>query len=268
MSTEIVIILYVIFLITVFWLAKRNSNKLKEGREEALEKYGPGELASFTGKSWGTDFYCVNTNSHGRLLFSERTLPEKLEWKEGEPYGLVRYFNTNFIVHVPANKYSDMKALVSCYQYEQRREKQQLAIKQAKENRKLPIIEFVKKHTGQNIEHLYSSMELSKTQAVRHYATYKLTPPTAPTYTRGVVRGSLADNISTIANAQKKEDYERKLDKHNNLLNAALDCKNEFERKADEIEDIIIGIPKHQKYLEMHRIICEEYRSSMRQVGL
>ncbi len=39
--------------------------------------------------------------------------------------------------------------------------------------------------------------------------------PTQPTYTRGLYKGSIGDNISVLSNAQKKEDYEKALAKYN-----------------------------------------------------
>ena len=259
-----------IWVILIVWLVNRNSNNkvVFHGKGKVPEKYGSSESAVFSGKSWGSDFYTVNTRSHGKLLFGIACTPEKLEWKEGQPYGFMRYMNTNFIVHVPERKYSDMREFMRYYQMQTRQEKMRQEIKKVKENKKLPIIEFVKKHTGRNIESLYYSMELSHKQAVRHYATYKITPPTAPTYTRGVVSGSLADNVSTIANAQKKADYDRRVDEHSKILGEAYKCKDNFEQKADEIEDIIMEIPEHQECLAIHREICSELRTELNKVGL
>ena len=44
--------------------------------------------------------------------------------------------------------------------------------------------------------------------AMQSYALVLAGRPSAPTYTQGVIKGSLADNISTLSNAQKKADYE------------------------------------------------------------
>jgi hypothetical protein len=49
---------------------------------------------------------------------------------------------------------------------------------------------------------------LSWYDAMQSYALVLAGRPSAPTYTQGVIKGSLADNISTLSNAQKKADYD------------------------------------------------------------
>ena len=54
--------------------------------------------------------------------------------------------------------------------------------------------------------------------------------PKAPTYTQGLYKGSLGDNVSVIANAQKKADYENAMTRYDENLSR----KHQAERESEE----------------------------------
>lgn len=71
-----------------------------------------------------------------------------------------------------------------------------------------------------------------------------------PTYTRGVVKGSLADNISTLANAQKKRDYEEQQQRRYNHQVSAESAKSSYNQVTQQIIDTLKTIPNSEEYVE------------------
>jgi len=67
--------------------------------------------------------------------------------------------------------------------------------------------------------------------------------PKAPTYTEGLYKGSLGDNISQIANAQKKEQYEKDMARWKENNRSKWDSERRAAQAAKELysacEDLI-----------------------------
>lgn len=70
-----------------------------------------------------------------------------------------------------------------------------------------------------------------------------------PTYTRGAVSGSFADQVSTLANAQKKADYERKIEYGREARNSGYEAKMPYYIKAKEIITILKKMPNSEEYV-------------------
>ena len=76
------------------------------------------------------------------------------------------------------------------------------------------------------------------------------TRPTQPTYTEGVVKGSIGDVLSTISNAQKKEDFDKNCQLSNSLYSDSEEPYSKFISLKLEIEDKIKTLPNNgQPYL-------------------
>ena len=74
--------------------------------------------------------------------------------------------------------------------------------------------------------------------------------PTPPTYTRGLYKGSLGDNISTLSNAQKKAEYESAMATYNEnetkKIQARIEGKRIAKRLYDSNEKLIAALIKIQ----------------------
>ena len=95
--------------------------------------------------------------------------------------------------------------------------------------------------------------------------------PTPPQYTRGVFKGSLADNISVVANAQKKADYEKQLEDYENGLKSNMKFKSEAQIHADayfdaqvKLIDELVKIPGAEKYVEKEIESMEKVKALLR----
>ena len=81
--------------------------------------------------------------------------------------------------------------------------------------------------------------------------------PTPPTYTRGLYKGSLGDNVSVLSNAEKKAQYESALatyeENNRNKYKAQIESKKIAKRCYKEILELIDAlekIPGSQEFLE------------------
>lgn len=81
--------------------------------------------------------------------------------------------------------------------------------------------------------------------------------PKAPTYTQGLYKGSLGDNISQIANAQKKEQYERDMARYEENVNRKVEAKIRSQKAAiglnkacEELIKILEKIPGSDEVIE------------------
>ena len=264
-STWFPVLFYIIFFFVLYTIFSRR----KKNEQKYLAQYGMvDEIVSVVklGPMSTWDEMVISTTC-GKVDIDRNNIQE-LAYNKGDSCAYMQYSGKKYLIRIPLGYGPSMLLYLDKYKLFDKQKTTHERIQQEKEQRKNKIIEFVKKNTGCDIESMYSTMEFSYRMALRTGALYKLVVPSIPTYTRGVVRGSLADNVSTIANAQKKADYDRQVDEHNKTLEEAYKHKVEFEQKADKIEDIIMGIPKHQEYLALHRKICSELKAELNKVGL
>ena len=84
-----------------------------------------------------------------------------------------------------------------------------------------------------------------------------------PTYTRGVVEGSLADNISILANAQKQANYEEQLRSRANYLDSASNPKDRYWEEAYEIITILEKMPNSEKYVDYEKDILSKNQTEL-----
>ena len=124
------------------------------------------------------------------------------------------------------------------------------------------IIEFAKRN-GVNLESLYQQRDMYYNQAIRDLFVSKMAKPIEPTYQRGVVRGSLGDNIATIANAQKKADYEKAMAQNERTAQSARTEFSAYIRCAEKIISELKQIPDSQRYVEYEE---KEYKETMKQI--
>lgn len=110
------------------------------------------------------------------------------------------------------------------------------------------IIEFAKK-SGVNLYGVYEERDKYLNKAV-HGLSISSLPTYQPTYTRGVVSGSLGDSISVLANAQKKKDYEEMVEWKKESRSEGTGAKWKYNTKAKEIIAKLKDIPNSEKYVE------------------
>ena len=112
----------------------------------------------------------------------------------------------------------------------------------------LEIIEFAKK-SGVNLYGVYEERDKYLNKAVRGLSISSM-PTYQPTYTRGVVSGSLGDSISVLTNAQKKKDYEEMVEWKKESRSEGTGAKWKYNTKAKEIIAKLKDIPNSEKYVE------------------
>ena len=94
--------------------------------------------------------------------------------------------------------------------------------------------------------------------------------PMPPTYTTGLYKGSIGDNISVISNAQKKEQYEQKLAAYNEWESK----KSEYRIKArkdgrdyiaanEKLVTALKEIPGSEEFVASELKCLEKVKSSM-----
>lgn len=90
---------------------------------------------------------------------------------------------------------------------------------------------------GVFVKDLFGKMETAFGKAVLALTAYSITSgPSAPTYSRGVVRGSLADNVAVLANEVKKQEYEAARANRSNQYTETRKKQNEYYRIRGEID--------------------------------
>ena len=77
--------------------------------------------------------------------------------------------------------------------------------------------------------------------------------PYKPTYTRGVIPGSLADDISILANAQKKADYEKQLAAVEEKKKGFEAAESEIKQEIRTIMLLLNRIPGSEEYVEFQK---------------
>ena len=124
------------------------------------------------------------------------------------------------------------------------------------------IIAFAEKN-GVNLRTLYQQRYMYYNQAIRDLFVSTMAKPITPTYQRGVVRGSLGDNIATIANAQKKADYEKAMAENERTKQSARSEFSDYIRYAEKIISELKTIPDSQQYVEYEE---DELKTTMEQI--
>lgn len=94
--------------------------------------------------------------------------------------------------------------------------------------------------------------------------------PIPPTYTRGLYTGSVGDNISVIANAQKKEQYEKALAEYNAQENNKIEYKikarslgREYIEANEKLVAALKEIPGTEEFVASELRTLEKVKSSM-----
>lgn len=146
-----------------------------------------------------------------------------------------------------SNSISKNQEQVALQQQQQKEREQEAKAKQAKE-KKETIIEFAKRN-GVNLSYTYQERDRYLNRAVRELS-YSAVPLYQPTYTRGVVRGSFADNVSVLANAQKKKEYDELMDSKNEARSEGVRAKWDYDTKAKEIISALKKIPNSEEYVK------------------
>ena len=151
----------------------------------------------------------------------------------------------------------------------QKQQQQQEQQRQQEEKRKKyremrsTIIAFGEKN-GVNLRTLYEQRDMYYNQAIRGMFVSTMAKPIAPTYQRGVVRGSLGDNIATIANAQKKADYEKAMAENETTKQSAWSAFSDYIRYAEKIISELKKIPDSQQYVEYEENELKTTREQIR----
>lgn len=145
---------------------------------------------------------------------------------------------------------------------EQERQRQQEAKRKEFQEMRQTIITFAEKN-GVDLKELYRKRDMYYNQAIRDLFTSTMAKPIEPTYQRGVVRGSLGDNIATIANAQKKADYEKAMEQNERIAQSARTEFSDYVRYAEKIIFELKQIPNSQQYVDYEE---REYKQTMEQI--
>ena len=110
------------------------------------------------------------------------------------------------------------------------------------------VLEFAKKN-GVDLSYTYQERDKYLNRAVRELS-YSAMPTYQPTYTRGIVRGSLADNVSVLANEQKKKEYDKLIESKNKSHSEGISAKWDYDKKAKEIISALKNMPNSEKYVK------------------
>lgn len=128
--------------------------------------------------------------------------------------------------------------------------------KEAKWEARQPVLDFAKKN-GVDLRSAYESRDMYLSQAGRGYFVSSL-EVYQPTYTRGAVRGSFADQVSTLANAQKKSDYENQLEYKRQAREDAKEARRKYYAKAEEIISVLEKMPNSEEFVTFEKEQYEE----------
>ncbi|MBR5564823.1 MAG: hypothetical protein IKW08_01525 [Roseburia sp.] len=134
-------------------------------------------------------------------------------------------------IFIVANNAHEQEALQKIREEENARAQKKREEFQNKQNE---IIEFALKQ-GVKLELLYSSRDMYLSHAINYAGLYSMMKPSEPTYTRGVVQGSLADNVSTLANAQKKKEYDNAVAEHQKYKEKFFEAREQYNSYAQKI---------------------------------
>lgn len=195
-------------------------------------------------------------STHESEIYIEMEKIQELVYNNNDLYAYMQYADKKYALLLEKGTYRQMMPNY-VIEYQETKNEQ---IKKELERRKSIIVQFVKKNVGLDISPLYTSMEHSSSIAINTRIQYDRDMPVVPRYS--------TDDMFSIDNALKKEEYDKQLNNHLDLMFVAYQYKGEFEKKANEIGDIIMGIPKHQEYLAIHREICSELRAELNKAGL
>lgn len=123
-------------------------------------------------------------------------------------------------------------------------------VRKEKEEEKMKetIIEFAKKN-GVILTYTYNIRDICLNRALSDLIVSSA-PIYEPAYTKGAVSGSLADNISIIANQQKKKQYDELIQGKRGMRRTAIEAKREYEEKAREIITELKKIPNSETYVQ------------------
>ncbi|WP_444433622.1 hypothetical protein [Ruminococcus sp.] len=105
------------------------------------------------------------------------------------------------------------------------------------------------KNSDSKIEEQYNKFS-SKINVLLNYAT--MLKPSAPLYTEGVVAGSLADNVSYLANQKKKEEYKSKCDEYNKYLHKSRETYKEFLKIEKQLKELLTTYDNASMYIQYH----------------
>lgn len=94
--------------------------------------------------------------------------------------------------------------------------------------------------------------------------------PRAPQYTRGIIEGSLADNVSVIANEQKKKNYEQQLSDYlqteSENIKFMTEAKIHFDDYYKIVQDLINALkktPGGEKFISLEKDRMERLKSTL-----
>ncbi len=241
----------VLFLLCFYLPIRLHKNSRKKLAVQA-EKYGP--ITTIQKFNIIPPELIISTQESEIYIEMEKI--QELVYNKNDLYAYMQYADKKYAVLLEKGTYRQM---MSNYVIEYQKAKSE-QIKKERERRESIIVQFVKKNVGRDISPLYTSMESSSSTAINTRIQFERNKPVVPNYS--------TDDMFSIDNALKKEDYDRQVEKNLDLLFVAYQYQGEFEKKANEIENIIMGIPKHQEYLAIHREICSELRAELNKAGL
>ena len=94
--------------------------------------------------------------------------------------------------------------------------------------------------------------------------------PMPPTYTTGLYKGSIGDNISVISNAQKKEEYEKKLAAYNEWESKKSEYRIKMRKDGrdyieanEKLVTALKEIPGTEEFVASELKCLEKVKSSM-----
>lgn len=146
-------------------------------------------------------------------------------------------------------------------------EERRLQAVQARKEMQAKIIQFAKEN-GVDLSKLYQKRDESYNNMMKYAGFSALTRPTTPTYSRGVVEGSLADNIATLANAQKKADYENAMAENMGYARSSSLYRSDYIVTAERIITMLKSIPNSQQYVAYEEQEYKARREKMQNLGM
>lgn len=172
--------------------------------------------------------------------------------------GLFIFCINGFVNSVEREKQNKIQKEFEAKREEERKQKE----KEERARMRREIIQFAKNHDVY-LQTIYEDRDRYFNQAVRNLFVSTMTKPSVPNYQRGVVEGSLADNIAIMANAQKKADYEKAMERNVKTAQLARTEFSEYYRCAESIINQLKEIPNSERYVEYEE---KEYQKTLEQI--
>ena len=136
------------------------------------------------------------------------------------------------------------------------------------ENKIKALIDYAEQHRV-FLANKIKSLDKYYTEALSARLSAFATRPTQPTYTEGVVKGSIGDVLSTISNEQKKEEFDKRNQFSNSLYSDGEMPYRNFISLKFEIEAKIKTLPNNgQPYLSDFIRIYDEKWSKLDELDI